>query len=251
MEINDIETSILELQKRFLEIRKMEYVKSVRAGNTGVGATFESLLLKQEDSLEIPDFKGIEIKTKRSYSKAKITLFNMVPTGSTYYEVKRLRDTYGYRDNRDSNLKKLHTEVGTKEMVKVGIYYYFKLRVDRKKECVILGIYDWNKKLIEESTYWDFDVLKEKLYRKLRILAVVKAWPNRIGRVEYFKYYKMNIYLLKDFEAFIKAMEQDMIKINLKIGNYYGKEKYSMVNSHGVSISISEENLDQLFDLYR
>ena len=98
LENQNIDVSIRKLQKKFKEIRRMEYVKSVRTGSTGVGATFEALLGKEEDSLEIPDFGGIEIKTRRSYSKSLINLFNAVPTGSTYYETKRLRDMYGYRD---------------------------------------------------------------------------------------------------------------------------------------------------------
>ena len=97
-----MDTNIELLQRKFQEIKNMEYVKSIRKGNTGIGATFEYLLGKNEENFEIADYYGIEIKTKRSYSKAYINLFNAVPTGSGYYEVKRLRDTYGYPD---SNLK--------------------------------------------------------------------------------------------------------------------------------------------------
>ena len=102
-----MDKSIALLQKKFQEIKKKGYVKSVRRGNTGIGATFEALLGKPEECFELPDFNGIEIKTRREYSKSYISLFNAVPTGSTYYEVKRLRDNYGYRDPKDHNLKKL------------------------------------------------------------------------------------------------------------------------------------------------
>ena len=37
------------------------YVKSIRGGTTGIGATFEALIGKEEDKLSLPDFKGIEI----------------------------------------------------------------------------------------------------------------------------------------------------------------------------------------------
>lgn len=247
----DINKSIQLLQNKFLKIKELEYVKSIRAGNTGVGATFEALLGKSEDSLEIPDFSGIEIKTRRSYSKALISLFNMVPTGSTIYEVKRLRDTYGYRDIKDHSLKRLNTEVLATEMIKVGIFYYFKLKVDRKQKKLILCVYDWNKVLIDESTYWDFDILEEKLLRKLKVLAVVKAWPNRIGGVEYFKYYKMNIYILRDFNSFLKALEDGVIRLQFKIGNYYDEKRYGMVYSHGIGFAIGESNLDKVFEIYR
>ncbi len=74
-EIN-VDESIRELRGKFLKIKEMGYVKSVRGGSTGVGATFEFLLGKSEDKLEAPDFKGIEIKTRRGYSKSEINLFN-------------------------------------------------------------------------------------------------------------------------------------------------------------------------------
>lgn len=250
IEINTDE-SIRVLQRKFSEIRNMEYVKSVRRGNTGIGATFESLLGKEEDSLEIPDFQGIEIKTRRGYSKSLINLFTAVPTGSTFYEVKRLRDTYGYPDIYDKSLKKLNTMAEAKELVRVGVFYYFKLRVDRELQRLVLCVYDINRNLIDETTYWDFDILREKLLRKMNVVAIVKAWPNRIGGVEYFKYYKMNIYILKDFESFLTALEDGIIKVKFTIGNYYDENRYGMVRSHGVSFSISEDDLGRVFDYYR
>lgn len=239
------------LQKKFLKIRDMGYVKSVRRGNTGVGATFEYLLGKPEESFEIPDFYGIEIKTRRSYSKAKITLFNAVPTGSGFHEEKRLRDFYGYRDPQDHSLKKLNAEIMAREFTKVGIWYYMKLEVDRKNEKIYLNIYNHHHMLIDQSTYWDFDILEEKLLRKLKVLAVVRAWPNRVNGYEYFKYYKINIYLLKGFMEFIKLIENGKIKIMFKIGNYYDEKRYGNVSSHGVGFAIQEEDLLELFELYQ
>lgn len=247
----NINESIRNLRKKFSEIRNMEYVKSVRGGSTGVGATFEALLGKQEDKLELPDFEGIEIKTKRSYSKSSINLFNAGPKGETEYEVKRIRDTYGYPDKIDKNLKRFGAKIDADQKVKVGLFYHFQLKVDRQKEKIILCVYDWNDICIDESTYWDFSVLKEKLIRKLSVLALIKAWPTRIGGTEYFKYYKMNIYLLRDFECFLKSLEMGKIKVSFKIGNHYDKERYGFVHGHGVSFSIAEEDLDSIFEFYR
>ena len=59
-----MDKSIALLQQKFKEIKQKGYIKSVRRGSTGIGATFESLLGKPEESFEIPDFYGIEIKTQ-------------------------------------------------------------------------------------------------------------------------------------------------------------------------------------------
>jgi len=250
-DVNSIEESIRNLRKKFLEIREMEYVKSVREGSTGVGATFEALLGKSEDSLEIPDFGGVEIKARRSYSKSPVGLFNAVPTGSTFYEVKRIRDQYGYPDANDNNLKRFQAKIGADEIVKVWLFYSFSLKVDRKKERLVLLVYDWNKVLIDDTTYWDFDILKEKLIRKLNVLAVVQAWTNRINGEEYFKYYKMNVYILRDFESFLDALESGDVKVLFKTGNYYDEARYGMVRSHGVGFVIDAERLDRVFEYYR
>ena len=188
-----IDENIRKLQKEFKKIKGMEYIKTVRNGPTGVGATFEKLIGKEEESFEIPDYYGIEIKTRRAYSKAYITLFNCVPTGSSFHETKRLRDIYGYPSKNDKNLKELYAEVFANESVKVGLWHYFKIKVDKQKQKLILQIYNYKNQLIDDTTYWDFDILKEKLERKLQILALVKAWTNRINGIEYFKYYLKSI----------------------------------------------------------
>ena len=239
------------LQRKFLEIKKMGYIKSIRRGYTGIGATFESLLGKNEENFEIPDYYEIEIKTKRSYSKSDITLFSAVPTGSSFYEVKRLRDTYGYPSKEDKNLKKINAIVNACEQIKVGLWYYFSLKVDRDNKKLLLYIFNQRGELIDDSTYWDFDILKEKLERKLQVLALVKAWPNKINGYEYFKYYKMNIYILRDFNCFVEALENGKMKLCLTIDSYNDEKRYGMVRSHGIAFRISEDDLLSVFEIYR
>ena len=82
------------LLSKFIDIRNKGYIKSIRKGSTGVGATFEYCIGKKEDSLEEPDFYGVEIKVRRAYSKSKISLFNYAPLGNGTYESKRLLEKY-------------------------------------------------------------------------------------------------------------------------------------------------------------
>jgi hypothetical protein len=243
--------SIRLLQKKFLEIKKLGYVKTIRGGSTGVGATLEKLLDKPEESFEIPDYYGIELKTKRAYSKSSITLFNAVPTGGTYYEVKRLRDTYGWPTKGNKEVKSLYAMVSTKSCEKVGLFHYYKLDVNVSEERIYLEIYDLNWELIDKETYWDFDILKEKLERKLQVLALIKAWTKTVNNEEYFNYYKMNIYVLKSFDSFIKALLEGKIKINLRITTHTDEKRYGNVDSHGVGFEIVEDDLLEIYDLYR
>jgi hypothetical protein len=56
--------------------------RTVRAGDTGVGATLETLLGISANSRPTPDFKGIELKSARHRSGNKSTLFAQVPDWS-------------------------------------------------------------------------------------------------------------------------------------------------------------------------
>lgn len=53
--------------------------------------------------------------------------------------------------------------------------FLFKLSIDYKSQKIFLNICDKNMKLLEESTYWEFKQIQEKLERKLSFLAYIKA----------------------------------------------------------------------------
>ena len=90
-----------------------------------------------------------------------------------------------------------------------------------------------------------------KLERKLSVLALIKAWPNMINGIEYFKYYKMNIYILRGFNSFVNAISEGKIRITFKISSYNDEKRYGMVDSHGVSFAIREDDLLDIFEIYR
>ena len=45
--MTNLENNILELKKEFDRIKKLNYIKSLRKGSTGVGYTFETLINKK------------------------------------------------------------------------------------------------------------------------------------------------------------------------------------------------------------
>lgn len=241
---------ILYLKNKFEEIKKLGWVKSVNKGNNGVGLTFESLLGLSQNELEIPDYNGIEIKTKRNYSKSYITLFSCKPEGQFYHEVERIKNTYGYPHKKYPQYKVLNNSVYANIKNKIGVNYYFQLDVSRNDNKIYLLIYSRGGKLIENNVFWDFDILKEKLYRKLKILAYVKACSKKEknGEDEYFKYSRIEIFLLKDFETFIDLIESGIIRINFKLNIETKPEKLGRIHDHGTSFDILEENLYLLYD---
>jgi len=126
-----MEKEIKRLKEKFIFIKKAGWIKSIRKGWGGIGITFESLLGNNENDFEIPDYNGIEIKTRRAYSKSNITLFSCTPDGPHYHEIERLKDLYGYPDRMCKNSKVLNTNINAKEITKVGLFFFFQLKIDR------------------------------------------------------------------------------------------------------------------------
>lgn len=236
------------LKKEFERIKNMGYIMSSRKGTTGIGKTFEDLLGKEEDSLDEPDYLGIEIKTRRSYSKSYITLFNCAPKGETNFEIKRLRDKYGYPDRLFKQYNVLSAIVYGNHLEMVANRYLFKLDVDYNEKRIYLLITDKFFNDYEKITYWPFELLKEKLEKKLMKLAVVKAWQNKINGIDHYKYYAINFYKLINFEKFIKLIDKGIIRVCFKIGIYRDKEHLGEIQDRGTGFQIKESDLKKLYD---
>lgn len=243
--------TINELKNKFIEIKNMGYVKAVNSNSSGIGITFEQLLKINSGNFEIPDFEGIEIKTRRKYSESGIILFTAVPDGPNLFETKRLKDTYGYPDRICREFPVLLGVVYGNKLTKIGIKYAYKLNVDRKNEKIFLQIYNLNGKIIEDNVYWSFDLLREKLERKLKVLALVSAWPSKIKDNTYYRYYKMDIYTLKSFDGFIELIERGVIRLSFRIGIFRSGERFGQMHDHGSGFEIKECDLLKLYDLYK
>lgn len=245
-EVDTLYNSYDILQKRFLEIKRMGWIKTYRNGYTGIGYTFEKLLGKDEDSLCIPDFHGIEIKTHRATSNSYITLFNYNPIGESSYELKRIFSKYSYLHTKNKNIRALNANIYCNYINDVGVNYKFSLDVDENEKKIFLLIFDRLGKLIERKSYWTFDTIKEKLYKKLRYLAFVEADSMFINGCEFFKYNKLMCYSLKDFSSFIHLIKVSKIRVSFLISGCFDQNE--CINTHGTSFSIRKENLNLLFN---
>ena len=169
---------------------------------------------------------------------------------SVLFETKRITTKYGYPCKELPNYNVLNIGVLGNRKTKIPSNYYFKLVVNWKEKKVILNIYDKNEALIDTKCSWSFELLQEKLERKLSTLAYIKAerkW-NSQERVVYFKYTEVNFYKLKSFDQFIKLLEIGKIKIIFKIGIYKTGKRKGQIHDHGTSFSIKDCNLQFLFD---
>ena len=185
-------------------------------------------------------------------SNSYITLFSCKPEGKYYHEVERIKDTYGYPHKTLSQYKVLNNSVYSNIKNKIGNRFYFQLKVCRVKQKIILMIYNLKGELLEDDVYWDFDIIKEKIERKLSVLAFIKAYSkkSKIDRYEYFKYNSIEFYFLKNFDTFINCIEHGIIRVNFKLnirtsGNTIGK-----IHDHGTSFDILERDIPKLYKKY-
>ena len=163
------------------KISKKGYIKGIYNCDSSIGRTFENELNLPRNEFSIPDYEGIEIKTRRTYSKSRITLFTAVPDGENLYEIERLKNTYGYPYKKDKKYKALYVDVYGNKLTFGGVKYQYKLDVDRINQRVYLCIYNRYDELIERKVYWSFEYLENKIMNKLQVLAIVNAWPKNIN----------------------------------------------------------------------
>ena len=234
-------------KEKFNSINELGWVKSLRKGSTGIGYTFESLIGKEEENFEFPDYNNIEIKTKRSRSNFYITLFNATPDGEELFEIKKIHDRYGYPYYKNKNLKVLNNSVFSNLITNIGVFYKFKLNVNYNDERIYLHVFNLDGKLIDTSTYWSFKYLEEKLERKLKFLAIIYANNKFIDGWEYFKYEKLNLYELKDFKYFILLIDKGLIRVTFKIGSEVDKDGNIKIHDHGTGFDININNIDSLY----
>lgn len=223
-----------------------EWVESKAKGNGGVGLTLESLLQKERENFEIPDYKGIELKAKCSKRESYITLFSATPD-SYLFETKRILEKYGYPDAKYPQFKIFNISVYGYRKVKLN-NHYFKLYVDWEKEKVFFRVYDNNLHIIDDLASWSFDMLQEKLERKLTRLAFVHANRKFEHNIIYFKYISIDFYQLKSFQDFLLLIEMGIIKVTFRIGIYKDNYRFGKIYDHGTCFSINECGLSKLFD---
>ena len=72
-------TNLEEIIRKLKELKTKGYIKTHRAGQTGIGKTLEDLLGIEENNIPISNTTFAELKSARKGSKSMITLFTKSP----------------------------------------------------------------------------------------------------------------------------------------------------------------------------
>jgi len=175
-----------ELLEKIREISSMGFIQTMRPGDTGIGYTFESLLgIKANNSVK-PDYKGIEIKTKRDDRLShRTTLFSKTPD----WRKSRLKgsldllQTRGKYSEARSRLQLYH-QISSVKANSYGLI----LHVNPNDSILEQRYVDDTTDIMD--VIWDLDVLNDTLRKKHRetfwVSAQVKGRGN--GKNEMFWY---------------------------------------------------------------
>ncbi len=242
-------TDYIELKQEFIRIKKMGLIKSQRNGTSGVGYTFEKMLNLDENQSPKPDYHSIELKCRYGYSKSNIRLFSLKgerigETANSYIFAKY--SYYRYKDPNDYRL--FSRKIFSKQKYELnGIS--FLLKVDYGRKLLTMNSY-YRENFIEEVCFWTFDDLKAILTSKMETTAIVTAYPYRYNNELFFKYFYMDIYILKTFDDFLRLIEEDKIYVEIYMRESVNKHGDYKIQNNGTNFIIKFDSINELFLKY-
>jgi hypothetical protein len=235
--------------ERINQIVKLQYVKSHRVGDTGIGKTLEDLLGITENNIAGPDFSIYELKSARKDSPSMLTLFTKAPLPDSanmnllaafgYAQRKKVENfkqlTLGGIKMDESKIllgdKELHVTVDANQQNSVGL----KLKIGDYKVLI-----DNEKGIV---AYWDNKTLQNSFEKKYHKLIYVLADHKKENGMEYFWFNEA--YLLEGFSfaRFSELIKEGKLKVDIRIGHHAD----GRLHDHGTGFRILPKYLPQCF----
>ncbi|MHA2612346.1 MAG: MvaI/BcnI family restriction endonuclease [bacterium JZ-2024 1] len=223
-----------ELIQKLNEIKNMGWIKTHRAGNTGIGKTLEDLLGITENNIPGPNATMIELKSARKNVSSMLTLFTKSPLPPKANSV--LLERFGYESARGYGRKELHTTVSARQFNTLRGEVGFKIDIRENKVNLITV----QREIV---AYWDRETLRHSFEQKLPKLLYVKAEARGTGSNEEFWYNEAWLLSGFDFNNFVRLLEEGAIVVDIRIGQYPD----GRTHDHGTAFRVFPDKLDLCF----
>lgn len=211
-----------------------EWFQTMRAGPTGVGFTFESLLGLAANSSMLADVDGVELKSYRMGSmtgRGKLmTLFSKTPVWTHEGRGLGLLNRYGYIDK--DGRRALYCTVMKK---KNSLGFELEPHVDAARLLV-----NHRKELAME---YHFATLRKRLEEKHPATLFVRAESRGRGAQEEFRYSDVTLCREPSFSNFLDLVEESELGLDLTL---HVKENGS-ARDHGYLWRVYEPSIPRLF----
>lgn len=227
-----------EIIESLKEIKKHGYHKTIRSGNTGVGATLEHLLQIPENNIAGPNGYQTELKSRRRYSSGMVTLFTKTPAPSKINSA--LLKHYGYPSKKHPQQKNLHTTaythkfntINNKESFKINLLHD-RIEIVHKNPIPSVPVPYWTKASLEKAFL--------KKYPRWLLFVIADSR----GKGENEEFWFNEAYQLYDFSFtnFLKLLENQTIYVDVRIGTYSNGRPHD----HGTGFRIQHDKLEQCF----
>ncbi len=227
--------ALSEFLTRFDPIARRGFVKTLRAGSTGIGYTLETLLNIKENNSPRGDLLGMEIKAYRDDETrfddhGKMNLFLKEPEWLDDNSSAERIQAYGYVDG---NGRQAWYQSVTIRKNSTGLA----LLVDHEqKEVHFLR----NKQVIGR---WTFETLQQRLTEKLSETVFVAAEFRGTGRDEEFHFQTVTYCARPAVEQLIKLIECGDVIVELRMHI----KPTGGARNHGTAFRIRKHRLSDLF----
>lgn len=224
----------LELIRRLKKVKELGYVKTHRAGNTGIGKTLEDLLGIKENNIPGPNALKTELKSARKSGSSMLTLFTKSPSPPRVNSV--LLQKYGYELSEENKRKILHTTVSAVRFNYLKGEPGFKINNEEDKICLV-------NPQNEILGYWGKDTLRNSFEKKLPEILYVKAETKDSGANELFWFNEALLLRGFDFDSFVASLKKGIILVDIRIGQYPD----GRTHDHGTGFRVLPNHLDLCF----
>jgi hypothetical protein len=228
--------SLTKLLERFDAVKALGWIETMRAGDTGIGYTFETLLGIKENNDQIADFHGIEIKCKgrkpgKSEASSKINLFQAGPTWLVQSPAKERIRVIG-------------------RMGPDGLYAcYSQVTTTPNNIGLLLNVSNQSSKIdllknTDELGFWSFSQLENRLKEKHSRTAFIKADIRNAKGPAQFSYNELVYCDKPSIGRFMDLVSNRNIVFEFTIS----EKSNGSIRNHGYPWRlIRSEFLDQLF----
>lgn len=223
-----------EIVRKLNQIKAMGFVKTHRAGNTGIGKTLEDLLGIEENNIPGPNAVTIELKSTRKNATSMLTLLTKAPFPKKTNSI--LLDRFGYYSATRDKTKRLETTVNAVDFNNLRGQKGFKITAESDRVNIVTA-------KNEVVGYWDKDTLKKSFERKLPYLMYVKAEAKGKGKNEQFWFNEAWLLSGFSFEDLVDLLKKGIILVDIRIGQYSD----GRTHDHGTAFRILPDKLDLCF----
>jgi hypothetical protein len=223
-----------EALQKLKELKTKGYIRTHRAGQTGIGKTLEDLLGIIENNLRISNTTFAELKSTRKGSRSMLTLFTKSPFPRNANS--KLLNAFGYVTYESRGRKILHTTVKATEYNTLRGEAGFKIGITEEKLKLV-------SKQGEELGYWDEATLKNSFEKKLHHVLYVMADYRGGGSEEEFWFNEAWLLSGFDFGSFVNLVKDGVICIDIRIGQYPN----GRTHDHGTGFRVLPDKLSLCF----